>query len=148
MAQKSGQIETRQINQQGVPPLLRTAPISNAKDRDRQLVWASARSVVFGGTKSLRKLTGASVVAFWVPHPKVSHGTGGEAHAYLTNVVALQEDEELGPAFNAAVVLGAPVAAFGAGWRPLGADCGNMDIEPVRKEHVSDNNNNNNSLPE
>lgn len=60
------------------------------------------------------ELTGASVVAFWIPHAKVSHGAGGEAHAYLTNVVALQEDEELGLTFDAAVILRASVTAFGA----------------------------------
>lgn len=70
------------------------------------------------------KLTGASVVAFWVPHAKVPHGAGGQAHPYLTDVVALQVDEELGLTFDAAVVLGASVAAFGAGRQPLGAHCG------------------------
>lgn len=60
------------------------------------------------------KLTGASVVAFWIPHAKVSHGARGEAHAYLTDVIALQEDEELGFTFNAAIILRASVTAFGA----------------------------------
>lgn len=60
------------------------------------------------------KLTGASVVSFWIPHAKVSHGAGGEAHTYLTDVIALQEDEELGFTFNAAVILRASVTAFGA----------------------------------
>lgn len=77
-------------------------------------------------TSQSKKLTGTSVVAFWIPHPKVSHGAGGEAHAYLTNVIALQEDEELGLAFNAAVVLRASVTAFGAGWWPLSTNCGNI----------------------
>lgn len=72
------------------------------------------------------QLTGTSVVAFWIPHPKVSHGAWGEAHAYLTDVIALQEDEKLGLAFNAAVVLGASVTAFGAGWWPLSTNCGNI----------------------
>lgn len=62
----------------------------------------------------IAKLTSASVVSFWIPHAKVSHGAGGEAHAYLTDVIALQEDEELGLTFNAAVVLRASVTAFGA----------------------------------
>lgn len=78
--------------------------------------------------KSLKhkaKLTGASVVALWVPHAKVSHRAGGEAHAYLTDVIALQEDEELGPTFNAAVILRASVTAFGARWWPLSTNCGN-----------------------
>ena len=74
-----------------------------------------------------QKLTGASVVAFWVPHPEVSHGAGGEAHSDLTDVVALQEDEELGLTLDAAVVLRASVTAFGARWRPLGANCGNRE---------------------
>lgn len=72
------------------------------------------------------KLTGASVVAFWVPHTKISHGAGGEAHAYLTDVIALQEDEELGLTFNAAVILRASVTALRARWWPLSANCGNM----------------------
>lgn len=72
------------------------------------------------------KLTGASVIAFGVPHAKVSHGAGGKAHAYLTDVIALQEDEELGLAFNAAVILRTSVTAFGARWGPLGANCGNI----------------------
>lgn len=62
----------------------------------------------------IAKLTSASVVAFWIPHPKVSHGAGSEAHTYLTDVIALQEDEELGLTFNAAVILRASVTAFGA----------------------------------
>ncbi len=70
------------------------------------------------------KLTGASVVALWVPHAKVSHGAGSEAHAYLTDVIALQEDEELRLTFNAAVILRASVTAFGAGWWPLCTNCG------------------------
>lgn len=71
------------------------------------------------------KLTSASVVALWVPHAEVSHRTGGEAHAYLTDVITLQEDEELGLTFNAAIILRASVTAFGARWWPLGANCGN-----------------------
>ena len=70
-----------------------------------------------------KKLTGASVVAFWVPHSKVSQGAGGEAHAYLTDVIALQEDEELGLTFNAAVILRASFTAFGARWWPLSTNC-------------------------
>lgn len=69
------------------------------------------------------KLTGASVVAFWIPHPKVSYGTGGEAHAYLTDVIPLQEDEELGLALNATVILGASLTAFGARQRHLKTYC-------------------------
>lgn len=65
---------------------------------------------------------GASIVAFGVPHAKVSHGAGGKAHAYLTDVIALQEDEELGLAFNAAVILRTSVTAFGARRGPLSAD--------------------------
>lgn len=68
------------------------------------------------------KLTCASVIPFWVPHAKVSHGAGGEAHPNLTDVIALQEDKELGFAFNAAIVLRASVTAFGARWRPLCAN--------------------------
>lgn len=64
----------------------------------------------------------ASVVAFWVPHAEVSHGAGGEAHAYLSDVIALQEDEELGPTFDAAVILRASFTAFGARWWPLSAN--------------------------
>lgn len=80
------------------------------------------------------KLTGASVVAFWVPHAKVSHGAGGEAHAYLTDVIALQEDEELGFTFNAAIILRASVTAFGARRRPLSTNCGHISREkgPIR----------------
>lgn len=70
------------------------------------------------------KLTSASVVAFWVPHAEVSHGAGGEAHAYLSDVIALQEDEELGLTFDAAVKLRASFTAFGARWWPLSANCG------------------------
>lgn len=69
------------------------------------------------------KLTGASVVAFWVPHAKISHGAGGKAHAYLTDVIALQEDEELGLTFNAAIILRASLTAFGASWWPLSTNC-------------------------
>ena len=69
------------------------------------------------------KLTGASVVAFWIPHAKVSHGAGGEAHAYLTDVIALQEDEEFGLTFNAAVILRASLTAFGARQRHLWTNC-------------------------
>lgn len=83
------------------------------------------------------KLTGASVVAFWVPHTKVSHGAGGEAHAYLTDVIALQEDEELRPTFNAAVILRASVTAFGARWWPLSTNCGNIKITNREKGTVS-----------
>lgn len=71
------------------------------------------------------ELTGASVVAFWIPHAKVSHGAGGEAHAYLTNVVALQEDEELGLTFDAAVILRASVTPFGARLLHLRTSCSN-----------------------
>lgn len=71
------------------------------------------------------KLTDTSVVAFWVPHTKVSHGAGGKAHAYLTDVTALQVHEELGLTFNAAVILGASLTAFGARWWPLSTNCGN-----------------------
>lgn len=73
------------------------------------------------------ELTRASVVAFWIPHAKVSHGAGGEAHAYLTNVIALQEDEELGLASDAAVVLRAPVTAFGASLWRLRTGCSNRN---------------------
>lgn len=73
-------------------------------------------------------LTCASVVAFWIPHAKVSHRTRGEAHSYLTDVIALQEDEEFWIAFNAAIILRASVTAFGAGWWSLCANCGNMRI--------------------
>lgn len=73
-------------------------------------------------------LTCASVVAFWIPHAKVSHRTWGEAHSYLTDVIALQEDEELWIAFNAAIILRASVTAFWAGWWSLCANCGNMRI--------------------
>lgn len=79
------------------------------------------------GTKKHKALTGASVVAFRVPHAEVSHGAGGEAHAYLTDVIALQEDEEFGLTFNAAVILRASVTAFGARWRTLSANCGNIN---------------------
>lgn len=72
------------------------------------------------------KLTGTSVVAFWVPHTKVSHGAGGKAHAYLTDVTALQVHEELGPTFNAAIILRASLTAFGARWWPLSTNCGNI----------------------
>lgn len=75
------------------------------------------------------KLTCASVVAFWVPHAKVSHGAGGEAHAYLTDIIALQEDEELGLTFNAAIILRASFTAFGARWWPLSTNCGNINRE-------------------
>lgn len=85
------------------------------------------------------QLTGASVVAFGVPHAKISHGAGGEAHAYLTDVIALQEDEELGFTFNAPVVLRASVTAFGARWWPLSANCGNINTEngPVRMREAT-----------
>jgi len=74
----------------------------------------------------VEKLTGASVIAFWVPHTKVSHGTGSKAHPYLTNVIALQEDEELGLTFNASIVLRASVTAFWARWWPFSTNCGNV----------------------
>lgn len=73
------------------------------------------------------ELTRASVVSFWIPHAKVSHGAGGEAHAYLTNVIALQEDEELGLASDATVVLRAPVTAFGASLWRLRTGCSNRN---------------------
>lgn len=75
------------------------------------------------------KLTGASVVAFWIPHAKVSHGAGGEAHAYLTDVIALQEDEELGLTFNAAVILRASVTAFWARQWHLRTSCWKINRE-------------------
>lgn len=82
--------------------------------------------------KHKARLTGASVVAFWVPHAKVSHGAGGEAHAYLTDVIALQEDEKLGLTFNAAVILRASVTAFRARWWPLSTNCGKINREKGR----------------
>lgn len=69
------------------------------------------------------KLTCASVIALRVPHAKVAHGTGGEAHSYLTNVIALQKDKELWLTFNAAIVLRASVTAFRARWRSLCTNC-------------------------
>lgn len=75
--------------------------------------------------KHKAELTGASVVAFRVPHSKVSHGAGSEAHTDLTDVIALQEDEELGLTLDAAIVLRASVTAFGTRWRPLSTNCGN-----------------------
>lgn len=76
--------------------------------------WVSTNLIGSAWPQLKAKLTGASVVSFWIPHAKVSHGAGGEAHTYLTDVVALQEDEELGFTFNAAVILRASVTAFGA----------------------------------
>lgn len=73
------------------------------------------------------ELTRASVVAFWIPHAKVSHGAGGKAHAYLTNVTALQEDEEFGLASDTAVVLRAPVTAFWASLWRLRTGCSNRN---------------------
>lgn len=59
-------------------------------------------------------LTGTSVVASVGPDAKVAGGAGGQAHAHLAQVAAGQEHEELGLASDAAVVLGAALAAFGA----------------------------------
>lgn len=73
------------------------------------------------------ELTRASVVAFWIPHAKVSHGAGGKAHAYLTNVTALQEDEEFGLASDTAIVLRASVTAFRAILWRLRTGCSNRN---------------------
>ena len=65
-----------------------------------------------------------AAVGFGVPHAEVPHGTRGQAHPHLTDVVALQEDEEFGLALDTAVVLGAALAALGAHRQTLGADWG------------------------
>jgi len=70
---------------------------------------------------AVAELTCASV-GLGVPHAEVAHGTGGQAHPYLPDVVALQEDEEFGLTLHAAVVLRAALTALGARRWPVGAN--------------------------
>lgn len=72
-------------------------------------------------------LTLVASIGIRVPHPKVSHWAGGEAHTYLADVVALQEDEEFGLTFNASVGLRAVLTAIRARRRPL---CANPSLPP------------------
>ncbi len=89
--------------------------------RDRKICSQTLKQQLLGVK---RKVTSGQQIYVNEAHAKVSHGAGSEAHAYLTDVIALQEDEELRLTFNAAVILRASVTAFGAGWWPLCTNCG------------------------